>query len=275
MTEATDESARAGVLNDLNRESSSHLPPEAVMVATAGAEALAATPDCPVAPEALIPDSIRLLCWNIQKQRSPAIHDALRDYAGTTQLALLQEVWLEERLGSCFSHPWQAEFHQGWRSPRRTTGVMTLAHAPASRSRGRTSQEPLLRTAKATSLCHYPLIDREEDLLVVNIHAINFSLGTRGYRQQLQHIATEIRQHRGAVIFAGDLNAWSRERQAILDEFCAFLGLTEVPYDEDERTRVMKRPLDYIFVRDVEILAARAAHHPCSDHNPLEVTLGC
>lgn len=255
--------------------STSRLPPEAVIVRATGAETLMVPPASAVAPEALIPDNISLLCWNIQKQRSPAIHDALRHYAGSTQLALLQEVWLEERLGSCFSHPWQAEFHQGWRSARRTTGVMTLAHAPASRSQGRTSQEPLLRTAKATSLCHYPLIDREDDLLVVNIHAINFSLGTRGYRRQLQHVATEIRQHRGPVIFAGDLNAWSRERQAILDEFCAFLGLTEVPYDEDARTRVMKRPLDYIFVRDAEILAARAAQHPCSDHNPLEVTLSC
>ena len=228
-----------------------------------------------IAPQALVPESISLLCWNIQKQRSPAIHDALREYAGTTQLALLQEAWLEERLSGCFNHPWQAEFHEGWRSLRRSTGVMTLAHAPASHSLGRTSQEPLLRTAKATSLCHYPLIDREADLLVVNIHAINFSLGTRGYRQQLHNAAAEIRQHRGPVIFAGDLNAWSRERQTILDDFCDFLGLVEVPYEEDERTRVMKRPLDYIFVRDAEILASRAAQHPCSDHNPLEVTISC
>lgn len=275
MTDAIAESAGTRVLNTPETEPSSRLPPEGVIAAAPETEEMLAAPASTVAPVALIPDSIGLLCWNIQKQRSPTIHDALRDYADTTQLVLLQEVWLEERLGSCFSHPWQAEFHQGWRSLRRTTGVMTLAHAPASRSLGRTSQEPLLRTAKATSLCHYPLIDREEDLLVVNIHAINFSLGTRGYRQQLQNIVSEIRQHRGPVIFAGDLNAWSRERQAILDEFCAFLGLNEVPYDQDERTRVMKRPLDYIFVRDAEILAARAAHHPCSDHNPLEVTLSC
>lgn len=46
--------------------------------------------------------------------------------------------------------------------------------------------------------------------MVINIHAINFSIGVEVYGKQLDAIGEQVKRHAGPVIMAGDFNAWSR-----------------------------------------------------------------
>jgi endonuclease/exonuclease/phosphatase (EEP) superfamily protein YafD len=55
--------------------------------------------------------------------------------------------------------------------------------------------------------------------MVVNIHAVNFSLGVDVYSKQLLPIGDQIAHHSGPVIMAGDFNAWSRPRMNALYRF--------------------------------------------------------
>ena len=228
-----------------------------------------------VSAELLQPGRIRVLTWNLQKQRAPAIHDELKWFAARADLAVLQEVWLEDSLTQSFCPTWTPSFGHGVKTPRKTTGVMTLSSAVPLKTLHHQSLEPLLRTAKATSVTHYALAEREHDLLVVNIHAINFCFGTRAYLAQLQNILPAIEKHRGPVIFAGDLNTWSQDRLVVLEAFTRRLNLREVSYEMDHRKRILRRPLDYVFVRDMEIGEAITRPSRHSDHNPMLVSLSC
>ena len=47
------------------------------------------------------------------------------------------------------------------------------------------AREPLLRTPKATLVTEYALAGRQDTLLVINIHAVNFTLGLGAFEAQL------------------------------------------------------------------------------------------
>lgn len=72
-------------------------------------------------------------------------------------------------------------------------------------------REPILRLAKSALVTVYPLPDTRL-LMVVNIHAVNFSLGVDVYSKQLLPIGDQIAHHSGPIIMAGDFNARSRPR---------------------------------------------------------------
>jgi endonuclease/exonuclease/phosphatase (EEP) superfamily protein YafD len=75
----------------------------------------------------------------------------------------------------------------------------------------------------------YPLPDTRL-LMVVNIHAVNFSLGVDVYSKQLLPIGDQIAHHSGPVIMAGDFNAWSRSRMNALYHFAREMSLREVRF---------------------------------------------
>lgn len=70
----------------------------------------------------------------------------------------------------------------------------------------------------------YPLPDTRL-LMVVNIHAVNFSLGVDVYSKQLLPIGDQIAHHSGPVIMAGDFNARSRRRMNALYRFAREMSL--------------------------------------------------
>jgi len=135
------------------------------------------------------------------------------------------------------------------------------------------AQEPLLRTPKATTVTEYPLLGRDDRLLTINIHSVNFSLGLKRYREQLQALSTVIEQHDGPVLIAGDLNTWNNPRVRAMHEFMAVHGLTAVEFKHDLRTTVFGKPLDHILIRGLETASAFAIPVESSDHNPLLVSL--
>lgn len=126
-------------------------------------------------------------------------------------------------------------------------GVMTLATAHPIYCCPLREKEPLLRLAKSALITVYPLPNGEH-LMVANVHAINFSFGVDVYTRQLSKLGEHISKHVGPVLLAGDFNAWSRQRVNALKRFVRSVGLKEVNYDTDQRTKAFGRPLDYLFI---------------------------
>jgi endonuclease/exonuclease/phosphatase (EEP) superfamily protein YafD len=153
------------------------------------------------------------------------------------------------------------------------TGVLSAARVrPASACVQRVF-EPLLRLPKSAVITRYAMKGTAQPLAVANLHAINFTLGVRAYRTQLEAIAAELGQHRGPLIVAGDFNTWSSRRFAVVRAVMQRLGLVAVPPPTDTRTRVFGRQVDHIFVRGLEVVDAEAPEVESSDHNPLLATV--
>jgi len=150
-------------------------------------------------------------------------------------------------------------------------GVLTATRVPPASACTLRANEPLLLIPKAALITHYRLSGRDTTLAVANLHAINFALGTDAYRAQLDAIATELSHHRGPIVVAGDFNTWNDERDAVVRALAARLSLAPVVFATDERKRFMGRVFDWVYAREVEILAAAAWPVTSSDHNPLAV----
>ena len=78
--------------------------------------------------------------------------------------------------------------------PQHPSGVMTLSAAHPVYCCPLREREPILRLAKSALVTVYPLPDTRL-LMVVNIHAVNFSLGVDVYSKQLLPIGDQIAHH--------------------------------------------------------------------------------
>ncbi len=216
---------------------------------------------------------IELLSWNVQKGTSDEWHDDLRDLASGKEFVALQEVVLESGAQADVPHLEHMAFSQGYTTRSRTTGVATFsASAPLSECR-LTAVEPLLRTRKATSIAEYALQEHEGTLVVVNLHAVNFTLGLREFGAQIAQIRQVLGAHDGPAILSGDFNTWSLRRMAIVDELVADLGFSGIRLDEDSRKTFNGHPLDHVFIRGFSSVSGQTSVVSTSDHNPMAVEL--
>ncbi len=152
-------------------------------------------------------------------------------------------------------------------------GVLTATRVrPASACTLR-AYEPLLGIPKAALITRFRLEGRDTTLAIANLHAINFAPGTGEYRAQLDAIADVLAAHRGPIVFAGDFNVWNDARDKAVREVMSRLSLVPVAFAGDERRRFMGRVFDWIYARDLDVVAASSWAVPSSDHNPLTVTL--
>ena len=127
----------------------------------------------------------------------------------------------------------------------------------------------ILRLAKSALVTVYPLPDTRL-LMVVNIHAVNFSLGVDVYSKQLLPIGDQIAHHSGPIIMAGDFNAEPSTHDALY-RFAREMSLREVRFSDDQRKKAFGRPLDFVFYRGLSVHDASVLVTRASDHNPLLV----
>jgi endonuclease/exonuclease/phosphatase (EEP) superfamily protein YafD len=153
------------------------------------------------------------------------------------------------------------------------TGVMTLSAAQPSLACRFKATEPWLRTPKAASVTEHPIEGSGQRLLAINLHAVNFALGLADFESQFADIGVVLSEHRGPVVFAGDLNTWSDTRQAMVDAFMTAHGLEPVSFEPDLRTTAFGRALDHIYVRGLQPQSAAVIPVVTSDHNALQVRL--
>ena len=219
-------------------------------------------------------DEIRLVSWNMQKKSIP---NWRADYSRLTEgrdLILIQEASLRvDTVGDLPAAPhWS--FAPGYRTGDSITGVLTLSSSQPLARCSFVNVEPLLRTPKATSITQFALEGRDETLLVVNVHAVNFSLGLGAYKRQFAQIANVLEGHQGPIILSGDLNTWRAGRTRTIEAMAEELELTAIEFSEDNRTRFLGSPLDHIYVRGLSATSSDSSVVTSSDHNPLTVTLG-
>ena len=221
-----------------------------------------------------LPALIKILVWNIQKaQAGEAWQNDFLSLSSKSDLVLLQEGYRIETFNHATSQLrgflWSfvtSFFHQGYE-----TGVVIGSPSQPLktfwlRSPGR---EPFVDSPKMTILSEFDLPERDDHLLVANIHAINFVTNGTFY-EQITPVLKAIEQHRGPVLFAGDFNTWNSARFTFVETRAAQLGLKIINFPEDPRRLV----LDHVFYRGLKPQKARVLNQiESSDHFPLHLEL--
>ena len=215
--------------------------------------------------------SLKVLVWNIFKQQRAEWLSVLQRFGDNTHLMLLQEAQTTPELVQfATSNYLAADQVPAVVLPQHPSGVMTLASAHPVYCCPLREREPLLRLAKSALITAYPLPNKQM-LMVVNIHAVNFSIGIDVYRKQLSAIGEQLIHHQGPVIMAGDFNAWSRQRMNTLYRFVREVGLRPVRFKDDQRRKAFGMPLDFVFYRGMNVIDESVLVTTASDHNPLLV----
>lgn len=216
--------------------------------------------------------SLSILVWNIFKQKRADCLHILEKYADKTELMLLQEAQTTPQLLNFIArHNKIADHVPAYSFNHIYAGVMTISNCFPTTLLSFKEKEPLIRVPKSAIITTYLIENSNQTLLVGNIHAVNFSIGVKIYRQQMHMLLNQIREHQGPVILAGDFNSWSRQRLSLLYHLIRTIGLRPVNFSEDMRKTFMGRPLDFVFYKGLQLDTANIISTDASDHNPLFV----
>jgi len=216
---------------------------------------------------------IRLVNWNIQKGGDPDWATDLATFQDSPHLMILQEVPFNTTAWDVVADNGYQSFAPGYRTSRAVTGVMTVSAVKPLTQCNLVSVEPWIRSAKATVITEYGLTNTDQTLLVVNIHAVNFTFGTRDFEGQIRDAMSVVKNHAGPILLSGDFNTWHSRRSAVLNELTDSLELEMLDFDEDHRKHVFGQPLDHIYVRGLEAIEATTREVSSSDHNPMSARL--
>lgn len=229
----------------------------------------AATPPAPGA----LAEEFSITSWNIQKGTREGWEDTLTSLMSHADLILLQEAYLTEELQTALQ---RRRFH--WDQATAYTyrdipaGVLTASAIHPASAEAMQYREPIIQVPKTMLVTTYPLVDREQTLLVVNVHIINFTLATAPVHDQLMNLDQILEDHAGPVVVCGDFNTWKRKRIDMLNAWTAERGLTQVTLEDDGRATFLGHAVDHVFYRDLDIVAADCVDVSTSDHNPLTIT---
>ncbi len=218
--------------------------------------------------------AIRVVSWNIHKQSDPGWQRDLRAFTAGNDIILLQETVLDRPLrdlidGEGLRWVMASSFLRSGTD----IGVLTASRVPPTSSCTERVVEPLLRLPKSAIISWFPLKGRGGALAVVNVHAINFSLSLGAYRAQFRALGDALAGYEGPLILAGDLNTWTAARSQAVRDVAKRLGLTEVRFANDRRSKFFGHELDHIYTRDLALISSRTMVVRSSDHNPVEATL--
>lgn len=133
---------------------------------------------------------LEILSWNIQKASNTGWAEDLAEMSDDIHLAFIQEASLQAQIPQAIPTPLVQAFAAGYTTARQDTGVMTLSSSSPSLHCIFTAWEPWLGTPKATTITEYPLQGRDERLLTINVHAVNFTFGLENLQQQFGALST-------------------------------------------------------------------------------------
>jgi endonuclease/exonuclease/phosphatase (EEP) superfamily protein YafD len=213
-----------------------------------------------------------IFSWNTQKGGDSRWYEDLRELAAEADIVLLQEAVLDRRFRAGLR-----QLDRDWllapafQTATDDVGVMSVARVRADSYCAAREPEPFIRIPKMALVSRYPLADSVEQLLVVNVHVVNFTVALDAVRRQVDSIKEMIRDHRGPVVVAGDFNTWSTERTDLIEAEMASLGLQAVSFQPDHRVRFFERPVDGVYYRGLQVVDTTSYPVQSSDHNPLAV----
>jgi len=217
----------------------------------------------------LNPARIRSLSWNLEKGlHSDALYQ-LGVLSSGIDLVVVQEAPLSEQIITQLPNFDYWSFAPGYQAKAGLTGVMTLSRSAPLTHCVFAVDEPWLGTPKAIGLTEYALRGQSQSLLVINVHAVNFTFTSEALAKQLEVFAPFVDAHQGPIVLSGDFNTWSEARLNELQAFATRHNLTVLEFEVDNRTRVFGRVLDHVLVRDVEVIDTTTMQVDTSDHNAL------
>ena len=227
-----------------------------------------------------LPGRFSVVSWNVHKETDSVFTSELGALLDSTSadLVLLQECVHPggSRLDSALEgRAWALSANLRTGASEAATGVLTASSSlqgfEAMLSRG---GEPLLGTRKPMLATLHRAAGGP--LLAINLHALNFSLGVNGFRQQLGDVAKVAASHAGPVLVAGDFNTWSARRLRVADSVLGAASLVRLDFGDAERDkrRAFGRPLDQIYydprrLRPVPGASGVPLRFRSSDHPPL------
>jgi len=215
----------------------------------------------------------RILTWNVFKGMKEGWKEDFENLTASYDILTIQEARLTDDLRELLK-----KGHYNWdisiafKYNGKDTGVLTASRIAPDFTCTYRIKEPLFSLPKTAMVTMYPLSNTDKTLMVVNIHSINFTLGTQSFNTQLQKVENLLSQHYGPVIFSGDVNTWSNKRMAILKDLSIRLGLKAVPFNKHDRTRVFGHAIDHIYYRELTVTDAEIIKVNSSDHNPMLVS---
>jgi endonuclease/exonuclease/phosphatase (EEP) superfamily protein YafD len=229
---------------------------------------------------ALHPGAINILVWNVYKGNRAGWSKTYQRLAKNKDLLFLQEVFLDQNMLDVLeqdlprSYLMATSFIDQWYenvpSGVATASVSTPIDYDYLRSH---SREPFAGTPKMGIYVEYDLINTDVNLLTANIHAINF-VGAEKMKAMLDRVEEKLSSHDGPIILAGDFNTWTEKKKGYLHDMVQRLGLSEVHFEDDHRTKLFSHALDWVFVKDLDVVASRVhADSGSSDHNAIEAIL--
>lgn len=223
--------------------------------------------------EALDANHIVVYSWNIYKQKLKNSIPELSYMLSKADIVLLQEARESETLMSMIeSNAFKAIHVVAFKDGYYANGVMTISKiAPLSYIAQKYS-EPWIRFPKSGLISTYPL-SNGQNLMVANFHAVNFSLGLKDFIRQLRTIFDILQKHSGPIVLGGDFNTWRKSRYLYIKRHIRELNLKEIDYPIDQRTKVMGKILDHIFIRGLQVKEAKTYDISASDHNPIRLKL--
>ncbi len=226
----------------------------------------------PAAMAGLSPDNISLFDWNIYKGSLDGWDDDFLRFSNGKDIILLQEASLDKRLQEVLQQQnlyW--DLNNAFLYQEHETGVLLASAVPAIVSCGQRTREPIIGIPKTILIAKYAIAYSEKELLLANVHGINFTLGTGAYREQFDGLERILQNHNGPLIVAGDFNNWSDGRSDIVSEFATRLSLQILRFEDENRTDFFGDPVDHVFYRGLEPFDSKAYPVDSSDHNPITV----
>lgn len=221
----------------------------------------------------ILPEQFRVITWNVEK--SGRAGEWVRDFkrlSARADLLLVQEAYWNDAfrwgLAEAAGLAWASVLSFEWRGL--PTGISTGSRAPFDRPSWLRSpdREPVTATPKMSGTIILTLRDGRE-LLVINTHGLNFTVGGE-FRRQMMPLLLLAKAHAGPVLLGGDFNTWSADRANWLRGEAARASLSEAVPGHEPRTRV----LDRVFQRGLRVLSTHVRTDVnTSDHWPLEVEL--
>lgn len=237
---------------------------------------------------------LEVLVWNVYKGKRRSWAPQFRRLVTTRDLVLAQELYFEAQTRAILDaseHQWATA--TSFTYARRGgvgTGLGTAARAASAGVEALLSagREPITRTPKLALLTRYQLpapspqlpeparaapapgpaqpvpFDQLEELLVVNVHAINFA-GYANFVEQIERIEHALADHGGPMLVAGDFNTWTSRRRRRLDDMMRNAALDPVEFPADPR----RTPLDHAFTRGLEVRQPEVQPTRASDHAAL------
>jgi endonuclease/exonuclease/phosphatase (EEP) superfamily protein YafD len=210
--------------------------------------------------------------WNMLKGRRQGWRKDFDRLSQGSDVVLLQEAYLSDELRNTLSSAksnWNlATSVRYW---GKESGVLTASEIAPEVICIHRFDEPLLNTPKTSLFTRFSMLPRKLYLVIVNVHAVNFTMDTASYQNYWQELETILESYDGPLIVAGDFNTWNSERLAIVAMAAQRLKLLPVQFEPDRRSRFFGQVVDHVYYRGLVPYNAVVHDVGTSDHNPIQV----